>query len=498
MKSPLFFIRIITTCIIPTLFLTIAASDDPGIARQGKEWNFMVYMCNNNNLHRFGIQNLSQMSTVGSSIYANILVQMDELGEKKINRYFIEKDKATIVDGQSNTNTSISGTPANLYDFVQWGIKKYPSKKTCLVLWNHGAGIKDPSLWGRAIMNKRDDFFTVNTKTGLLELNRTFAREKIEKILNRKNKRERGIGFNDVAHTYLTNDDLKKTLDQICINLLDNEKIDVLAMDACHMAMIEVLSQVKTAAKIVVASEEVEPGSGYNYSTALSILKQANISEYTLAKHLVLSYAEEYNNAIGDYTQSAIDLKYLSDLEATINKLSLVLFDIIAKGSAKTLKAVSELRFNHKKATIFLDTDYIDLGHFLKSIIIKAAEIADAESSWLSIFSSENPAIRALWQRAKNISFDALSTLQKMTIANEVGPNLSLANGLAIYFPTNIIHSSYYKTEFAKSTNWTMFLEKFVKAKKNEVAEKKSVAQTKSGKSKGCCCCKKKYVSHKP
>jgi len=36
------------------------------------------------------------------------------------------------------------GNPQTLIDFVTWGRKKFPSKRTMLIIWNHGQGWRRP------------------------------------------------------------------------------------------------------------------------------------------------------------------------------------------------------------------------------------------------------------------------------------------------------------------------------------------------------------------
>ena len=266
--------------IITTLSLVSLASASSSPL---KPWNWMVYMCNNNNLHRYGVQNLRQMVSVGSSAHINILLQMDHFGEKEISRFYIEKNNAVISQNIANSFTSYSGTPQNLIDFAKWGITNYPSQKHCLVLWNHGAGIKDPSIWGRMMIRWRDELYNFNPTSGLLELNRKIKLPKEES----GTPKERGIAFNDTAEEYLTNQDLKTCLETIKDTLLGGNKLDILAMDACHMSMIEVASQVKHGAKYMVASAEVEPGSGYNYHTVLNPFATSSCNEKELATHIV-------------------------------------------------------------------------------------------------------------------------------------------------------------------------------------------------------------------
>ena len=442
-------------------------------ANQFKDWNFLVYMCNNNNLHQFGVQNFRQMVKVGSTPYLNILLQMDEYGEKEIMRFFIEQNNPIVIENQSNTATSFSGTPTNLFEFAQWGIKGYPSQKTCLVLWNHGAGIKDPQIWGRMLTKWRDKLFEFNKKTGLLELNRKLANGKrtMDVMLEElKKEEERGIAFNDVSETYLTNEDLKLGLENICKDLLGGKKIDVLAMDACHMAMVEIASQIKTAANFMVASEEVEPGAGYDYVNVLSPFATQTLDSEALARYIVFCYENEYDNTMGDYTQSAVNLAYTTDLEKAISNLSLQLIDLMTKGGNSTVKTLRQIRFSHILSTEFIDNDYIDLGHFLKSLSTQAEEYSTNNDKWISFFSSEKPAVRDIWKKIHEAAVDCLAILNKMIIANAAGKNLSEATGLAIYFPTTSIHQSYYRTEFAKATEWPNFLKKFTRSKKGKEA----------------------------
>ncbi len=422
--------------------------------------NFMVYMCNNNNLHQFGVQNYRQMVKVGSTDSMNLLLQMDEFGEKEIMRFFIERNNAIVVENQSNTLTSFSGTPANLIEFAEWGIKNYPSNKIILDLWNHGAGIKDPHIWGRMLTKWRDKLFSFNHKTGLLELNRNLTQKKsLEEVLLDFEKEERGIAFNDAAETYLTNEDLKISLDTIVKTLLNGKKIDLLLMDACHMAMVEIASQVKDAANYMVGSEEVEPGAGYNYYNVLKLFLSQNPDSETIAKHIVECYKNEYQDTVGDYTQSAIDLSYVTDLELAINKLSSILIDMIATSKNDAMKVLKEIRFNNSLATEFLDTDYIDLYHFLKSISLKGDQL------------STHQKLGKLWADARDTAFATIVIMEKMIIANASGKNLPEAHGLSIYFPTTSVHSSYAKTEFARVTLWPTFLKKFLAAKKIKDAE---------------------------
>ena len=435
---------------------TISAGNQP---LNVKPWNFMVYMSNNNNLHRYGILNLKQMMQVGSTNSMNLLLQMDELGESNISRYHIQQDKANLIQVQNGTPTSFSGTPENLYQFGSWVVNSYPAQKNCLVLWNHGAGIKDPSIWGRRLLYWRDDFYAINHKTGLLELDRGF----LEKIKHK----ERGIAFNEAACAYLTNEDLKNSLEALCKDQLKGNKLDLLVMDACHMAMVEVASQVKNAVKIMVASEEVEPGSGYNYKSALSIFQNSNPEPTAAAQYFVRAYDQEYRSLLGDYTQSAVDLTNINALEQSISDLSNALIQLIDRGGQQANQVLRNLRLSPNLSTEFYDSDYIDLGHLFVSIS-QAASTYSKPGNWgypVSLSNDPEQSIEALWKNIGSVADNGAAVLNSMVIDNATGRNLRSAKGLAIYFPIRSIHSSYAKTEFAKLTTWPKFLERYLKGR---------------------------------
>jgi hypothetical protein len=434
----------------------IISSISAGAVAMPREWNFMVYMANNNNLNRYGITNFRQMVQVGSNINVNLLLQMDTLGKKEISRFFLAKNSPVLLATQTNTQTSFSGTPANLVDFAQWGSGNFPAAKTCLVLWNHGAGIKDPSIWGRTFDHWRDNLFVMNNKTGMIELDRSE-----QKKAQLKEEEERGIAFNDAASAYLTNEDLKTSLDFMNTTMFGGNKIDILAMDACHMAMVEVASQIKTAAKIMVASEEVEPGTGYNYATALTVFEHSGIDPQLAATYLVGAYHNEYQSTLADYTQSAVDLSCCDALEASVSNLANALIMLSTAGSAQEgFKMIRDIRFNRSQTTEFYDSDYIDFGHFCKSLIARAQAFLTADMSGLNAPTQKQ--LSDSWNMVGLASTECLTVLKGMIFANAVGRNLPNATGLSIYFPITSIHSSYAKTEFAKNTTWPRFLERFI------------------------------------
>jgi hypothetical protein len=433
-----------------------------------KPWNFMVYMVNNNNLNRYGLQNMRQMVKIGSSDIVNVLLQMDDFGNKGFMRFFIERNNAALVQSLLKP-ANFSGTPENLFDFTSWGVTNYPAHKQALVLWNHGAGIKDPHIWGKMLAKWRDEFLVFNRKTGRFELDRSCVSEHgLQQRLaafeekERADKQllaERGIAFNDATQTYLSNEDLTKVLSDVCGKLLGHKKLDLLVMDACHMAMIEVASQVKAYAKVLVGSEEIEPGSGYSYESLLEQLRHNDFDAFSLAKHIVACYELEYRNIMSDYTQSAIDLTRVASVESNVDRVAIALMTLLDVDSDRARRALQFVRNDRMLTTEFLDTDYVDLYHFYRSLL-GACDDKNA------VYGVGNPLAKPLWQELAGTLTAGMHLMDQVIIANVAGSNMNNAHGLSIYFPTESMHSSYCKTEFAKTNTWPKFLERYLRLRR--------------------------------
>ena len=400
------------------------------------DWNFIVYIVSNNDLEPFAAQNINEMIQIGSNKNVNILIQVDTHKKNESCRYFIKKNEPVLMDVQTNNDVSTSGTPRNLFNFAKWAITNFPSKHQALVLWDHGSGIEDPCIFGRVMVNYPHDFFMLNKKTGLFELNKKLSENK-------------GIGFNEVFQTYLTNQDLAATIKGISEELLGGKKIEILGMDACFMAMLEICVEVCENVEYLVASQEVEPGSGWKYNKLLEVFNGKTLTPEEFSKHIVKSYKQNYQHTHTDYTLSAIDLKNISLLKGKIDSISSLLL-AMAKKDKNVMKAIDLIRSSSNLTTSFTNRSYIDLLHFLRGLadIFIVIEETMQDKTSFEIF------MKLLTEGIEL----ANSTLLKSVTCHK----LSTANGLSIYFPNYSIHSSYYKTEFATNNSWKDFLEEYL------------------------------------
>ena len=403
-----------------------------------KDWNFIVYLSANNDLNRYALRNIAQMVQVGSNRNVNILVQVDTYGKREVNRYFIEKDNAVFVERISDDSTAISGTPESLFDFARWAITSYPSRHTALILWDHGSGIIDPCRTrGGTDKIYLHDLFEMNKKTGLIDLG---------------SLENRGISFNDFDGTYLNNQDLKRTLGAISRDLLGGKKIDIVGMDACLMAMLEVGSQIKDSTHYLVASEEIEAGNGWNYRYVLSEFERTRLTPKEFAIRMVRSYDLEYKNQYGRYTQSAIDLSKITALETNLDLLAKdIIRLLVGREGDVLLENLNIIRNSLDLTTSFANRHYVDLHHFYSSLL---SSIEKCEDLIERVSGFNKPIVL----RLRKLLSEGMTLILSAVLDNACSESLHKAKGISFYFPINIIHASYGATEFAKNNSWLTFL----------------------------------------
>ncbi len=301
-----------------------------------KEWTIMVFVNSKNNLESFGLKDVNEMEKIGSTDKVNIVAELGRISGystedgdwKGSRRYLVKKDNDTKKINSPvvmEIAKSDMGNWKYLAEFVKWAKENYPAKKYVLVLWNHGSG------W-----NKDLEMLDIGGK---------------------------GISYDDETGHHLTTAELKSMLDQ-------TGKINILAMDACLMQMVEVAYEVKDGANYVVASEETEPGDGYTYDTWLGpLVNRPTMSDAELSKVMVDSYADHYQSINQGSTQSSIRTASLSKFALLINDFADALMTNNDVANAKSARTnVQHFYYSSNK----------DIYHFVKLVVDKT-QFADVK-----------------------------------------------------------------------------------------------------------------------
>ena len=430
------------------------------VSKNAAEWTIVAYIQADNNLAPFAVYNINDMQLASLPSSINMLVEWDQPNNKKTWRY-------RIVNGGRIEDASLSSEMGTnpvqeIIDMMRWAKSKYEAKHYCTILWNHGAGVIDPRF---KHINKtfRSGLTLPTTKPSLPWL-------QVPGLGLRKQapKDPRGILFDDSQDTYATNQDLTRAFDQIKKDLGTN--VDIVGMDACLMAMLEVGYQIKDSVNVLVASQQTEPGEGWAYSGFLKPLSAnpAAFGAFDLATAIVGAYGNFYKSRARDYTQSAVDLSKLEAVKNNVSQLVAAIAECKKADRLRTKRAVLAAR----RASIAFDVaDYIDLASFYTGLVTQfkkrdgdfdkksfGAFFADIEDRIAGKpTKSYTKAVAAL----NAVIASGLQLIEKAVIANDVGPKFSKAKGISVYYPKGSIHSSYKDTLFAQKTTWDSFIQEY-------------------------------------
>lgn len=405
----------------------------------------MVFMEANNDLDVFAPRNHKQMESIGSNENVNIVtyIHCREKNVKKAKILFIEKDKAVLLH-ESTTNDANINTQKSLVNFCINTINNYPAEKYALIFWNHGTGAIEPLT--RSIHCSSSRLFSFPSQQEQTR-SQHFVPLFENIILKKEERHNKGVCFDDSTGHFLTQKKLREALAIISKKGLDGKKLDLIGFDACLMSMVEIASSIQEYAQVMVGSQEVELGTGWNYARVLSPFLFGTISAKTFGVHIVNSYAKTYAK-IEDFTQSAIDLKAFKMLESNISSVAQHLKKAAIQQTSGSVKTALRLSRNKHMCTHFDEPDFIDLHHFYQNLLFNFNEVTLTQGQ------------ETLISEIKNLLIEGCNLLKnEVVIANKTGPDLPHASGLSIYFPEYFIHPSYRKNTFAlNNSDWAYLL----------------------------------------
>lgn len=231
----------------------------------------------------------------------------------------------------------------------------------------------------------------------------------------------RGVSYDDHPSSSLDMQELKQALSGL------PKKVDILSADACLMATAEVADTAKAAgADWLVGSEEVEPGSGWNYTDLLSRASKlfeggaTDVSAEKMSNAILESYAAGPSSNV---TMSATNLAKLPALNAKLDAFS----DALVKAGGLQDTA---LRSAYQSALRFDDADQMDMGDFAKRV---------AQGT-------QNPAL-------KSAAEQLLATLGDTTThsaAKGAASKYNAATGMTLYAPRGAVDRAYQQ----KGADW--------------------------------------------
>ncbi len=264
--------------------------------------------------------NIEEMQAAVPSAHLNILLLTggaNKEGWRTVQRKRVLNGEVVTLADLGDLNM---GEPNTLKDFILWGQTAYPADRFILVLWDHGGGVIG------------------------------------------------GFGVDENRSSRLSVPGIRQAIgDAVAVT---GKKLDIVGFDACLMATIEVATQLAPFATYLVASEDLEPGPGWDYTPFLNaIATDPHADGLTVGMAIADGYAAKAVDSADFYTLSVVELSKISPILSELGPLSVQMREQIEAAERSAWLAVAGAR----NGTDEFGADYInrrfsnivDLGHFL-------------------------------------------------------------------------------------------------------------------------------------
>lgn len=234
-----------------------------------REWLIMVYISAVNDLGILGYaeKSINELEKIGSTDRVTVIVEYGMLGisdQRARNLQFQRGSKTLYITRDADEGNITSpvvyssndvdlGSAAHLTRFAKRGIRRFPARKTALIVWGHGEG-------------------------------------------------RLGISMDDVGGSHIEVDQLGASLAQVKQSL--GRKLDIFATDSCFMQMASVAYELKDSAEVIVGSEETVPDDSFPYDAMIGPLaSNAGMDAEAFGGLMVNAYGARYK---GKNTLSAL------------------------------------------------------------------------------------------------------------------------------------------------------------------------------------------------
>jgi hypothetical protein len=274
------------------------------------KWTILTYIAAHNDLHTFGNRSLDQIIGVGSTRDVMHAVLFD--GVFGAARYIVGDPGRVLC--QEDLADFDAGDPERLVETAHWVFSRYPAEHYGVILWSHGTGWATLEIQRalRQVHHDTDETTGEATERAAMTGSLVLFRTSLLEMLGPHQPSERAILFDDGTGHALDTVQLGQVASEIAHGI--GQKLDLLGMDACLMATIEVAYQLRESVSHLVASEDLVPGLSWPYDRIFNRLRQApDMLARQLADCIVAEYSDFYREhpvvpGAGEVTKIAVDL----------------------------------------------------------------------------------------------------------------------------------------------------------------------------------------------
>lgn len=401
---------------------------DVGTVAEKKDWTVLVYLNGNNATASQAVTTMRQLEFVGSNDKMHMAAQLARpkaLLDKwshdwsGVRRYEIQNNGqefnagAVVIDGLTgflpgktkgiksevlqDMGDVDMGKAQSLAEFLEWGVTKYPAKNYMVVMQGPSEGVS-------------------------------------------------GMMHDDVHGSQMSVADLGAAFKQV--HEKTGKKIDIVALNGSATNSLEVASELKDHAKLLVGSQDIQAGQSMPLAMVMNeianVSKDGEQSPLTVAQYMLLM------NSMAPGALSIVDLDKIAPAKEAWNDLAknLISAGVSREQLHSLLEKTQDFQGASKNSAYGNSRDAI---HFAKLV---GEEVADDK-------------VKAAAAKA----VEALEASLVGDVAN--GKRMEEANGISVFAPTNygfmrpdgtpVIKDSlrdaeYSKTSFAKDTQWDELL----------------------------------------
>jgi hypothetical protein len=410
------------------LFLPLLPGPGTGHAQQARlaEWTLLIYCAADCDLEEAMMDDLVEMARAGSNGQVHILVLADRspLGDDDEDEegytnepvlnlrnwsgaklLYVKKDRLVQLADFGDTNM---GDPVVLQRFLEIGLRRYPARHYALFLNDHGMG------WSGICSDDGSDGDSLTL-------------DELQAVLQATVRGFRG-------------------------------RLDLIGCDACLMSTVETAVALAPFARVLVASEETEPASGFDYTSWIGALqRRPDMDSIALGRAIADSYRDSFaksddedeRNKEAGITLSVIDLSRVQQVARAVLALAERNTLLLRREERKTWIRLARSRARAEEYGGAGDPDEGEQLHDL----IHLAELIKQQLP-------DDQTVRLC---------DNVIAATRAAVRYEIhGKGRPQAHGLSVYFPLDSeqfdedSQEDYARIAFGGNSRWFAFLKAFV------------------------------------